>query len=65
MCSTTLILQLTNIRTAPRAGVACREICLPLQEAHRTEFRPLQARWAVDLDENGNRQLSLRWTAEE
>ena len=65
MSSTTLILQEVTIGTTRCLRAPYYEICLPLEEDQRTEYRRLRAKWVVVTNENGHRQLRIHWQVDE
>jgi hypothetical protein len=62
MCCATLIAQETMMATTELMRAAC-EICWPLQDQQKTQYRPLRMNWVVVTDENGNRRLQMGWDA--
>ena len=64
MCCTTLIAQPATMATKRFVRSAFCEICRPRPDEQKTEFRPPRMNWVVVTDENGNRQLRMRWRVE-
>jgi len=43
---------------------ACYDVYWPQQDEPKAEFGLLRMNWVVVTDENGNRQLRMRWRVE-
>jgi len=65
MSSMTLTLLEMMIWGSPTLRVHCAEICRHFEELQGMQPKPLLANWVVDLDESGNPQVRMRWTARE
>ena len=64
MCCTTLIAQPTTMVTTQLIDRACYDVYWPQQDEPKAEFGLLRMNWVVVTDENGNRQLRMRWRVE-
>ena len=64
MCCTTLTVQGITMATTQLMRTACCDICWPVHDEQRTEFRPVRMNWVVVTDAHGNRRLKMSWHAD-